>query len=118
MLAVRIHLISAVCLFDHGLILTVTRSANIQIAAGFQFVVGSMTICALHTSGNMSVSEIRACVSSKSSDPAWKERRSKTNTFFIVISEEAGDEPLPIQDLLKCRIGKAGDILTYMTTVD
>ena len=42
----------------------------------------------------------------------------KTNTFFIVISEEAGDKPLPIQDLLKCRIGKTGDILTYMTTVD
>jgi hypothetical protein len=75
MLAVRIHLISAVCLFDHGLILTVTRSANIQIAAGFQFVVGSMTICALHTSGNMSVSEIRACVSSKSSRPSLERKK-------------------------------------------
>ena len=67
MLAVRIYLISAFCLFDHGLVIAVTRGANVQIAAGFKFVVWGMTICALHTSGNMSVSEVRSAVSSKSS---------------------------------------------------
>ena len=56
MLAVRIYLISAVCLFNHGLVITVARGANIQIAAGFKFVIRSMTICAFHTSGNVSVS--------------------------------------------------------------
>ena len=110
MLAMGIDLISAVRLFNHGLVIAVTRSANIQITAGFEFVVRCMTICALHTSGNMSVSKIGSAVRN--------ERRSKNNTFFIVISEEAGAPPLPIQNLLKCRIGKARDILTYVTTVN
>lgn len=118
MLAMGIDLISAVRLFNHGLVIAVTRSANIQITAGFEFVVRCMTICALHTSGNMSVSKIGPPSAAKAVVPARNERRSKNNTFFIVISEEAGAPPLPIQNLLKCRIGKARDILTYVTTVD
>ena len=37
MLAMGIDLISAVRLFNHGLVIAVTRSANIQITAGFEF---------------------------------------------------------------------------------
>ena len=76
MLAMGIDLISAVRLFNHGLVIAVTRSANIQITAGFEFVVRCMTICALHTSGNMSVSKIGSAVSSKSSRTC-KERKKK-----------------------------------------